>query len=221
MMLTDLADAARSSGLKVVELNGWRTRGHGQIVAARTIVAHHTATPAAVPGNYPSLGTVRDGREGLAGPLANLGLGRDGTVYVIAAGLAWHAGKVRERDYGNAYSIGIEAEHPGTGKWSIRQYDAYVRLCAALVKHYGLSVVDVRGHREVCAPVGRKPDPNFDMDVFRTGVARELAPKPKKRRPEQVRAAIKALTARLATAGPVEAKRIRAAIARLREIKPR
>ncbi len=221
MMLHDLADAARSSGLKVVELNGWRTRGHGQIVAVRTIMAHHTATSAAVPGNYPSLGIVRDGRKDLAGPLANLGLGRDGTVYVIAAGLAWHAGEVREWDFGNAYSIGIEAEHPGVGKWTARQYDAYVRLCAALCDHYGLSVSDVRGHKEVCAPVGRKPDPNFDMDAFRDEVAKSLAPKPKPRRPAEVRAAIKTLRSRLPKAGPVEAERIRKAIARLLAIRKR
>lgn len=218
MILTDLADAARKSGLKVIELNGWRSRGHGELVAVRTIVVHHTATSAAVPGNYPSLGIVRDGRKDLAGPLANLGLGRDGTVYVIAAGLAWHAGEVRERDYGNAYSIGIEAEHNGVGKWTTKQYDAYVRLCAALVKHYGLSVSDVRGHKEVCAPVGRKVDPNFDMGPFRAEVARALAPK---RRPVEVRAAIKSLRARLPKAGPVEAERIRKAIARLLKIKKR
>lgn len=44
---------------------------------------------------------------------------------------------------------------------------------------------------------------------------------PKKKRPVEVRAAIKRLRARLAVAGPVEAKRIRAAIAKLKEIKPR
>lgn len=220
-MLTDLADAARKSGLNVVEVAGWRTRGHGPMVDVRTIVVHHTATNAGVPGNYPSMRIVRDGRSDLSGPLAQLGLGRDGTVYVIAAGLSYHAGQVRESDYGNAHAIGVEAEHPGVGVWPNRQYDAYVRLCAALVNHYDLSVGDVLGHKEVCAPAGRKTDPNFPMAPFRAEIATVLAPKPKPKRPEQIRAAIKSLTARLATAGPVEAKRIRAAIAKLREIKPR
>lgn len=219
MMLTDLADAARKSGLKVVELNGWRTRGHGPLVAVRTIVAHHTATSAAVPGNYPSLGIVRDGRSDLPGPLANLGLGRDGTVYVIAAGLAYHAGKVRAPQFGNAYAIGIEAEHPGTGAWKPKQYDAYVRLCAALVKHYGLNVADVLGHKEVCAPAGRKVDPNFGMAAFRAQVAGVLV---KPRRPKKVRAAIKATKAALAAAtGPAQRARLKAALAKLREVKPR
>ena len=221
MMLTDLADAARKSGLKVVEVDGWRKRGHGQLAAVRTIVAHHTATSAAVPGNYPSMRIVRDGRSDLTGPLANLGLGRDGTVYVIAAGLAYHAGRVRETEYGNAYSIGIEAEHPGVGVWPNRQYDAYVRLCAALVEHYRLSVGDVLGHKEVCAPAGRKTDPNFPMSTVRAVIAEALAPKPKKQRPAEVRAALKQLRARLAQAGPVEAGRIRAAIDKLLRINKR
>ncbi|WP_418063169.1 N-acetylmuramoyl-L-alanine amidase [Pimelobacter simplex] len=218
MMLTDLADACRKSGLTVVEVAGWRTRGHGQLAAVRTIVAHHTATPAAAPGNYPSMRVVRDGRSDLAGPLANLGLGRDGTVYVIAAGIGYHAGKVRERDYGNAYSIGIEAEHPGVGVWPAAQYDAYARLCSALCKHYDVSVSGVLGHKEVCAPVGRKSDPNFPMEDFRTAVGRATPLPAKKTRPEKVRAAIKLLREQLKTAGPVQKARINAAIAKLREI---
>lgn len=221
MMLTDLADACRKSGLNVVEVAGWRTRGHGQLAAVRTIVAHHTATSAAAPGNYPSMRVVRDGRSDLAGPLANLGLGRDGTVYVIAAGIGYHAGKVRERDYGNAYAIGIEAEHPGVGAWPTVQYNAYARLCAALCKHYGLSSDRVLGHKEVCSPVGRKSDPNFPMNDLRAAVAKAMAPPPKKQRPGLVRDMLRAGRERLKTAGPIEAKRIREALAKLREIKPR
>lgn len=48
-----------------------------------------------------------------------------------------------------------------------------------------------------------------------------LIPVDKPRRPEQIRAALKALRARLAVAGPVEAKRIRTAIAKLLRIKKR
>lgn len=170
MMLTDLATAARKSGLTVIEIPGWRTHGHGQMSGVRTIVAHHTATKTSAPGDYPSINVVRNGRAGLSGPLSQLGLGRDGTVYVIAAGLSYHAGKTHHRDQGNAYAIGIEAEHPGTGPWPKRQRDAYVRLCAALVDHYGLTVSRVQGHKEVAAPTGRKSDPNFDMDAFRADI---------------------------------------------------
>lgn len=171
MMLTDLAKAARKSGLTVVEQPGWKKRGVGQMVAVKTITCHHTATPASAKGNYPSMNVVTNGRADLRGPLANLGLGRDGTVYVIAAGYANHAGPSLAIAYTSPYAIGIEAEHPGVGKWPDVQYDAYVALCRALIDHYGLPVTAVMGHKETRSPRGAKVDPNFDMTAFRAAVA--------------------------------------------------
>ena len=49
--LTDLADAVRSSGLTVVEVPGWKTRGHGPMSDVLGIVAHHTATSNAASGD--------------------------------------------------------------------------------------------------------------------------------------------------------------------------
>lgn len=168
MMLTDLADACRKGGLDVREVDGWRTRGHGGFAAVETVVCHHTAGPAT--GNVPSLGVVVHGRPGLTGPLCNLALARDGTVHVVAAGCAWHAGDVRSPSFANDHAVGIEAEATGTGTWPTTQMDAYARLCAALVARYGIPVSRVLGHKEVCAPPGRKVDPNFDMDAFRARV---------------------------------------------------
>ena len=174
MLLTDLAKAARKSGLKVVEVDGWRTRGHGQMLSVAGIVVHHTATSKAAAGDYPSLRIVRDGRSDLPGPLSQLGLGRDGTVYVIAAGVAYHAGETAEQWQDNWRSIGIEAEHDGLSPWPAAQYDAYVRLVAALAEHYGIPVSRVMGHKEVAVPAGRKVDPNFDMTAFRRAVSRKV-----------------------------------------------
>jgi hypothetical protein len=172
MILTDLATVCRSSGLTVVEVPGWKTRGHGVFEAIESITAHHTGSQASAKGDYPTLATVRDGRSDLRGPLSQLGLGRSGTVYVIAAGVAWHAGAVFEEWQNNWHAIGIEAEHPGgSAPWPKVQYDAYVRLCAALRIGYDVPVSRVVGHKEIAKPKGRKPDPNFDMDVFRDRVA--------------------------------------------------
>ncbi|GAB3372598.1 N-acetylmuramoyl-L-alanine amidase [Amycolatopsis echigonensis] len=169
MMLTNLAAVARSAGLRVVEQPGWRTRGHGQMAGVRAIVCHHTA--GARTGNTPSLGVVQNGRPDLSGPLAHYLLARDGTVHVVAAGLCWHAGAVRNPSWGNAYSVGIEAEATGTDAWPEAQLNAYERLCKALCAAFGLPVSAVLGHKEVCAPHGRKTDPNFDMGAFRARVA--------------------------------------------------
>lgn len=172
MMLTDLADACRKSGLPVEEVDGWRTRGHGELFAVNGIVCHHTATPKGAAGNYPTLRIVRDGRVGLPGPLSQLGLGRDGTVYVIAAGVAYHAGDTFYPRQDNWHTIGIEAEHDGVSPWPPVQLSAYVRLVAALAEHYGVPLSNVQGHKEVAEPLGRKIDPNFDMTEFRARVKR-------------------------------------------------
>lgn len=167
MLLTDLVVAVRKSGLPVVEVAGWLHRGHGHLYAVETIAVHHTATSRSAPGDYPSLAVVRDGRPGLPGPLAQLGLGRSGTVYVIAAGVAYHAGETWQRDQDNWHAIGIEAEHDGLSPWPPELVDAYARLCRALCDHYGLPADRVLGHKEIAKPAGRKTDPNFDMDAFR------------------------------------------------------
>lgn len=178
MMLTDLADVIRAAGLTVIEVPGWRTRGHGPMVDVLGVTCHHTAGSAH--GNAPSLTVVRDGRADLSGPLAHLLLARDGTVCVVAAGLCWHAGVSLKSAYENAHRIGIEAENTGLASdpWPGVQITAYARLCAALGKHYGFPVAEVLGHKETCAPVGRKTDPSFAMPPFRARVAGYYTTKP-------------------------------------------
>lgn len=175
--VTDLADVLRAAGLNVVEVPGWKSRGwrggttpDGDLLTQpQGGLAHHTGTSAAAPGNYPTLNTIIQGRSDVAGPLANLGLGRDGTWYVIAAGRTNHSGAVDDQRYFNSHALGVEAEHPGgSAPWPQVQYDSYVRGCAALGKHYGFTW---RGHKEAAIPHGRKPDPNFDMDAFRAAIA--------------------------------------------------
>lgn len=170
MMLTNLADVVRRSGLEVEEVAGWKTRGHGEFKSIEAVIDHHTATPLDVEGDYPTLKTVRDGRSDLAGPLAQLGLGRSGKVYVIAAGVAWHAGATFETWQDNWHAIGIEAEHDGLSPWPAVLYNAYIRLNRALIDGYGLSESRIRGHKEIAKPVGRKTDPNFSMDEMRARV---------------------------------------------------
>jgi hypothetical protein len=173
-MLTGLANILRGAGVNVVEVAGWKTRGHGVMNSVKGILIHHTAGPAT--GDYPSLGVVRDGTSGLAGPLAQLGLGRTGTWFVIAAGRSYHAGStIDDSVYGNGNAIGIEAEGTGlpatdTGhvRWPEVQYQSYVKGVKALQKAYGVATARVIGHKEAAVPKGRKIDPNFSMAEFRS-----------------------------------------------------
>lgn len=179
--MTWLADALRRGGLPVREIPGWKTRGHGAMndqIAG--VLAHHTAGPAT--GLYPSEGVVVNGRPGLAGPLANLGLDRAGTWIVVAAGQAWHAGTGSlpwcPANQGNSRLIGVEAESVGTrDDWTPAQREAYPRGVAALLSWLRLPATRVAGHKE-WAP-GRKVDPAFiDMNAFRADVARWMGTDP-------------------------------------------
>lgn len=171
-----LVDAARLTGYPVSEVSGWKSRGHGGMSSVEGVVCHHTAGPKT--GEIPSLAVMRDGRPDLAGPLCNLALGRSGTVYVMAAGLAWHAGASTWAGFSdlNYRFLGIEAEDDGDGVWTAEQLDCYPRLVAALLYYMRRDASRVCAHRECCLPKGRKIDPSgIDMPAFRGRVAQLLA----------------------------------------------
>lgn len=171
--LTWLPEVMEAAGLKVAEVPGWRTRGRAEMGVVRGVMCHHTATRAG--GNMPSLNILINGRSDLPGPLAQIGLGVDGTVYIIAAGRANHAGTGRWEGItsGNSSFIGIEAENNGLDpkNWPAVQMDAYERCVAAILKKIGAGANMCCGHKEYALPKGRKPDPSFDMAPFRAAVA--------------------------------------------------
>ncbi|WIY24520.1 peptidoglycan recognition protein family protein [Parasedimentitalea psychrophila] len=176
--LTWLAETLLDAGVKVAEDPGWQTHGRREMGTVRGVMCHHTA--GGLSGNFPSHRVVRVGRSDLPGPLSQLGLGRDGTFYVIAAGVANHAGRGEWKGVttGNSSFIGIEAENTGLSNdfpWPDVQMDAYARGCAAILSHIGAPVSMCCGHKEWTK---RKIDPTFDMnkgnhddmDIFRARV---------------------------------------------------
>jgi peptidoglycan hydrolase-like protein with peptidoglycan-binding domain len=183
-----LPDALKDAGLKVSLVPGWETRGLGDVASIFGVICHHTGVNNPKKLNMPSLHSLRDGRKAepklaaLPGPLAQLGLARDGTYFVIAAGRAAHTGKGSFQGVsGNLRFIGIEAESAGTASdsWPEIQLEAYHHGVAAILKHLGKDSSFCVGHKEY-AP-GRKDDPNLDMNEFRSAVAAILGgtiPKP-------------------------------------------
>lgn len=163
--LTWAADAARNAvrgtGYQVVEVAGWQSRGHGGFRVVEGIVGHHTGTSDKAKGDYPSLRIVRDGRSDLPGPLCNYGLGRSGTIYVVAAGVAWHAGASRYAGFVdlNDEFAGIEAESAGAGGWTADQRFVYPRLVGAFLSYIRRPATRYCSHRTCALPPGRKPDP--------------------------------------------------------------
>lgn len=185
--LTWLPEVLFRAGLKVSEVPGWADRGRAPMPKVLGVMCHHTANRN--PGNMPTLDILRKGRSDLPGPLSQLGLGRDGTYYIIAAGRSNHAGPGSWKGikHGNSSFIGIEAENAGIASvesWPEVQLDAYRRGCAAMLRHLGADASMCIAHRE-WAP-GRKIDPHsIDMARFRedvhrimhgTGVVRPLIP---------------------------------------------
>lgn len=155
---TGIADRLRKRGLKVVEVNGWRTRG-SETFNPRGSVDHHTAGPRT--GNAPSLRICIEGRPDLPGPLCNVLIGRDNTCYVIAAGRANHAGPGGWAGLkGNASVFGIERENVGTGAepWTLQQYDVASRAHAGLIEAHGGRHDLVCEHKEWA--------PNRKIDAF-------------------------------------------------------
>jgi endonuclease/exonuclease/phosphatase family metal-dependent hydrolase len=188
---SNLPKILRDAGLKVVEVDGWRDRGRPGSFAPVGVLCHHTATKKST-SDAAVVRLLRVGRSDLPGPLCQIGLARDGTVYLIAAGRANHAGRAKASGTvaagdGNELYIGIEAFNDGVGEpWPTVQREAYELVCAVLsVKITGNSAQTVRGHKETS--VTGKIDPRgIDMGKFRTDVAAKMkalttpppAPKP-------------------------------------------
>lgn len=170
MRLLDLPDVLRSAGQTVIETDGWQNRG-ADLSELRAVVCHHTATRASA-SDAAVARILVSGRSDLPGPLANLGLDRDGHWWLVASGKANHNGPGQ---YGNQ-TVGIEAFNDGVGEpWPGVQVDAWAKGCAALCRYYDIPVERVLGHRET--DPGRKLDPKgLDMGWFRQQISKHLAP---------------------------------------------
>jgi hypothetical protein len=129
--LDNIVPALRAAGLVVHELPGWITTGYaGQdLQAIRGVLWHHTATNRLQFNSsaYPTLNLVSRGRgtpgspSFLPPPLCNILFDRKGEVWMVATGVANHAGRGIApgipRDMGNHYLIGIEMESSGIAPW--------------------------------------------------------------------------------------------------------
>lgn len=160
-----IANRLRAAKLRVVETEGWRTRGSPNF-APRGSVNHHTAGGSR--GTAPSLGICIYGRPDLSGPLCNVLQSRepDGNdiFYVIAAGRANHAGSGGWRGLsGNSSVFGLEIEHTGV----VRLPEARQRLAARCHAALGRGIFDERfvcQHFEWATPPGRKTDAATHVD---------------------------------------------------------
>lgn len=171
---TGIADRLRAAGLKVVEIDGWKTRGSSTF-SPKGSVDHHTAGGRS--GNAPSLGICINGRSDLPGPLCNVLIGRDGTCYVIAAGRANHAGAGGWRGLtGNSSMFGIERENVGTTAepWTPQQTEIAQRAHAALIRGIKNPVPELVCEHKEWAPTRKSDAHTITGATMRDGVHRFL-----------------------------------------------
>ena len=173
-----LKEVLEAEGLVCHVYPGAYNRGHGDMGKIWGVMAHHTGSFGETPkgiAQHPSLGLA-----------SQLYLSRDGEYTLCGVGIAWHAGAGSypglPTDNANAYTIGIEAANDGGGSppgkrsaWSDKQYDAYVRGVAAILRKLGLGADRVIGHKEWAGRSQGKWDPGgIDMNVFRNDVAARI-----------------------------------------------
>ena len=83
--------ALKAEGVKVVEVDGWRTRNRNHKGAwgpVNGVMIHHTVTS----GTKASVDLCRDGHATLPGPLCLGVIAKDGTVHLVGNGRTNHAG---------------------------------------------------------------------------------------------------------------------------------
>lgn len=185
--LVGLGTQLRRAGLKVKKIRGWENRGRNVPFTPRGTCFHHTAS-GRNSGNAPCLGLVLRGTSAVPGPLANILIGRDGTIFLVAAGYANHAGlggpnRGVPKNSGNRYLVGFECENDGRGEpWPREQLLAIDTAFAVTLKFLKRRVRRHQAHKEY-AP-DRKIDPaNIDMGRDRRRVARILRELKRRRKP--------------------------------------
>jgi len=137
--LTWLADDLRKAGVKVVEVNGWKTRG-SETFNPVGVTWHATAgsRKATAQGE---VNVILNGSNTAPPPIAQIMLWRDGTAYICAAGRCNHnkvgwAGP--NKGLGNTSLLGIEMANSNDGEpWPDVQLEAARKITAAIFKRFG------------------------------------------------------------------------------------
>jgi len=173
----------RAAGVTVHEWSGWQSRGNGQASAYVGGLIHHTASAF---GPAPSV--LVNGRTDLAGPLCNYAGNDDGSVTVIAAHPANHAGASGGRSMGplpvtnvfNKYVMGLEVVYPGTVAMRPAQYRTaavWARVVADVVGAGNIQCI--RAHAETSITgkwdPGYAPGKTIDMSAFRADATRGVS----------------------------------------------
>lgn len=187
-----LLKVLRDEGLTVVEHRSWRThnRNHkGSWGPVHGVMIHHTVTS----GAQSSVELCYNGHSTLPGPLCHGVITKDGTVHLVSAGRANHAGLGDDEVLravvgesaslpadneantdGNRHFYGFECVNLGDGKdpWPAAQLAAIEKASAAICRAHGWSRRSVIGHLEW--QPGKIDPRGFTMESMRARVGARL-----------------------------------------------
>ncbi|MDF9716045.1 N-acetylmuramoyl-L-alanine amidase [Nocardioides sp. ChNu-99] len=178
----DLPARLTAAGCEVALVGNWRRNKRLGAFRPVGVLWHHTGGEDDGAAYARWLAHTGRPENDLPAPLCQLSIGRDGTVYVLAAGRANHGGKARASGTvaagdANTLYVGVECHNTGSEGWSAAQHAAMVKVGVVLARVLGTSAAAQRGHRETS--VTGKWDPGkLDLDAFRAAVARQLTAAP-------------------------------------------
>jgi len=172
----------RAAGITVTEWASWQNRGNGQSSAYEGGIVHHTATAY---GAAPAV--LVNGRSDLPGPLCNYAGNADGSITVIAAHPANHAGASGGRSMGplpvtslfNKRVMGLEIVYPGTSPMTDAQYRTAALWSRIVTDVLGYGDIErARAHAETSITgkwdPGYAPGQTINMAAFRTAALNPL-----------------------------------------------
>lgn len=173
-----VVDGLRHNGIVVHFWQGWERQGNGMSSAYQGLIQHHTAS------NYGSaFQMLVSGRSDLSGPLCNSAGNADGSITIIAAHPANHAGASGGRSMGpltitrsfNKYVWGHEIVYPGDKPMTAAQDHAAKVLGGVIGGILRRPNAEwVRAHAETSITgkwdPGYAPGKTIDMNAFRAGI---------------------------------------------------
>jgi hypothetical protein len=175
MTASQIVAQLKKWGITYKEVKSWETHNRnskGAWGGMNGFIWHHTGADVSQANAASYAGsTLYDGLSTLPGPLCHFGLSPDGTVYLVGWGRANHAGggdpvvldHVINEDYtgqlhptkgnlngtdGNAHFYGMEIMYSGSHKMTDAQYQAALKLSAAILDFHGWTEKSVIGHGE-------------------------------------------------------------------------
>jgi len=167
----------RAAGITVHEQTGWETRGNGQTSAYQGFLWHHTATSY----SNSNLSILVNGRSDLSGPLCNTCGWEDGSVGMISANPANHAGAsggyntapLPTTSLFNKLVWGHEIIYPGDVPMTAEQYRTATILGKICTDVFGYGDINrAKGHAETSITgkwdPGFAPSRTYDLNKVRT-----------------------------------------------------